>query len=294
MQPFVPVPRAMRGWGAIGALIAAIFAVWMFFFPSLVPSHFAWVAEPRLAQAFIGAGYVFRTAFFLQFVLARNWLNIRWTFWGNLAFTGTLLLATLWHADEMNWRFLVAHLWVIFYTYEPVTMIFTAPMGEDVRRLHLTSGGPILPWFRRFLIFAVGLFFLIGAMLIINPNWLNLRWPWDLNEFDARISAAWLLGWAVWGGTIAMAKDWDEVRLAGALGILFGASVCATLIAFRNEFDFTRPTTAGYAGFALLLTVAMAFFYWRQERHRPGTPRKQDDMVTDPAARTENSDAATA
>ena len=138
-QPFVAVPRAMRGWGAIGALIAAIFAVWMFFFPSLVPSHFAWVAEPRLAQAFIGAGYVFRTAFFLQFVFARNWLHIRWTFWGNLAFTGTLLLATLWHADEMNWRFLVAHLWIIFYTYEPVTMIFTAPMSEEVRRLHMAN-----------------------------------------------------------------------------------------------------------------------------------------------------------
>jgi hypothetical protein len=128
MDPFVPVPRSVRLWGAVGALLAAVFAIWMFFFPDLIPSHFAWVAEPRLAQAFIGAGYVFRTAFFLQFVLAKNWLHIRWAFWGNLAFTGTLLLATLWHADEMNWRFLMAHLWVIFYIYEPVTMIFMAPM----------------------------------------------------------------------------------------------------------------------------------------------------------------------
>ena len=105
MDPLIPVPRSMRLWGVIGAAVAALFAVWMFFFPSLVPTHFAWVVEPRLAQAFIGAGYVFRTFFFLQFVFARNWLSIRWTFYGNLVFTGTLLLATLWHADEMNWRF---------------------------------------------------------------------------------------------------------------------------------------------------------------------------------------------
>lgn len=268
-QPFVPVPPAMRLWGLIGALVAALFAVWMFFFPQLIPSHFAWVAEPRLAQAFIGAGYVFRTFFFLQFVLGKNWLHIRWTFWGNLAFTGTLLLATLWHADEMNWRFMVAHVWIIFYTFEPITMIFTAPMGEEVRRLHLTSGGPILPWFRRFLILAVGVLFLFGAMLIINPNWLDLRWPWHLNEFDARIIAAWFMGWSVWAGTMVMARDWDEVRLAGALAILFGAAVSVTLVAFRGEFDFRDAPTAGYAAIAVLFTVLMALFVWRQERRRP-------------------------
>ena len=65
-----------------------------------------------------------------------------------------------------------------------------------------------------------------------------------------------------------MAKDWDEVRLAGALGILFGVALCATLVAFRNEFAFNRPTSMGYAGFAVLFTVAMAFFFWRQERAR--------------------------
>jgi hypothetical protein len=278
MDPFVPVPRSMRLWGALGALLAAVFAIWMFFFPDLIPAHFAWVAEPRLAQAFIGAGYVFRTAFFLQFVFAKNWLHIRWAFWGNLAFTGTLLLATLWHADEMNWRFLMAHLWIIFYTYEPVTMIFMAPMDEEVRRLHLTTGGPILPWFRRFLILAVGLFLLVGGFLIINPGWLDLRWPWDLNEFDARVIAAWFMGWAVWAGTMVKAKDWAEVRLAGAFGILFGASLSVTLIAFRSEFDFGRAPTLGYGLIAVLFTVIMAFFYWRQERRRPSISMTREEL----------------
>lgn len=269
MDPIIPVPRSMRLWGLVGAAVAALFALWMFFFPSLIPGRFAWVVEPRLAQVFIGAGYVFRTFFFLQFVVASNWLRIRWTFWGNLAFTGTLLLATLWHADQMNWRFLVAHLWIIFYTFEPITMIFSAPMDEQARRAHLTSGGPILPWFRRFLIVSVGILFLFGAFLVINPRWLDLRFPWDLNEFDARIIAAWLLGWSVWAGTMAFARDWDEVRQAGALGILFGVAVCATLLAFRAEFDFARSTTRAYAGLAVFFTLGMAFFYWQQQRRRP-------------------------
>ena len=120
----IPVPRQFRLWGVVGAFFAALFAIWMFFFPGLIPSHFAWSVEPRLAQAFIGAGYVFRTFFFLLFVFERDWRKLRWTPWGNLVFTATLLLATIWHAEEVNWRFLVAHLWVILYTLEPVTMFF--------------------------------------------------------------------------------------------------------------------------------------------------------------------------
>ena len=54
-------------------------------------------------MAFIAAGYIFRTLFFLNAATEANWVRLRWIVWGNLAFTGTLLLATFWHADEFNW-----------------------------------------------------------------------------------------------------------------------------------------------------------------------------------------------
>ena len=51
-------------WGVLGATAAGTFAIWMFFFPDSIAQKFAWDVHPRMAQAFIGAGYVFRTAFF--------------------------------------------------------------------------------------------------------------------------------------------------------------------------------------------------------------------------------------
>jgi hypothetical protein len=268
------MPTGLRVWGVIGAAVAALFAVWMFFFPQLVAPFFAWVAEPRLTQVFIGAGYVFRTFFFLGFVLNRNWLRMRWAFWGNLAFTGTLLLATLWHAEEMNWRFLVAHLWIVFYTFEPVSMIFLAPMDAESRALHLSSGGPMLPWFKRFLILVVGVLFLFGALLVINPVWLNLRWPWDLNEFDARIMAAWFNGLAVWLGTIYFVRDWDEGRLGVFLAILFGAALSVSSLIFLPLFSDPQATR-GYIGIAIVFTLGLVFFAWRQERARPRASTSQ-------------------
>ena len=90
-------------WGLLGATAAATFAVWLLFFPHFVPDNFAWDVQPRYAQAFIGAGYIFRTLFFLNAAPEGNWVRLRWIVWGNLAFTGTLLLATFWHADQFNW-----------------------------------------------------------------------------------------------------------------------------------------------------------------------------------------------
>ena len=266
----IPVPRQFRLWGVVGAFFAALFALWMFFFPGLIPSHFAWTVEPRLAQAFIGAGYVFRTFFFLLFVFERDWRKLRWTPWGNLVFTATLLLATIWHAEEVNWRFLVAHLWVILYTIEPVTMFFLIPRGAAATGEPLTTGGPLGTWLRRLLIFEVAALGLFGLFLFINPTWLDLRWPWALTKFDAGIIAAWFLGWAVWAGSIALAADWDEVRRGVQLNILFGAAVCATIVAFRTEFDFSRMPTLAYAAGMVVLTLGLGFLYWRQERARPG------------------------
>ena len=97
------MPRSLRLWGLGGALLAAVFAVWMLFFPQFIPTAFAWDVQPRAAQAFIGAGYLFRTYFFLLFVFVPDWRLLRWTYYGNLLFTGALLIATIWHAPEVHW-----------------------------------------------------------------------------------------------------------------------------------------------------------------------------------------------
>src|SRR6266566_2039086 len=145
-------------WGILGASAALLFAIWMLFFPGQVPGLFAWDVHPRLAMAFIGAGYIFRTAFFLSVAFQPNWLRLRWLFWGNLAFTGTLLLATYWHAEEFHWdpsRTIWAHVWLILYVYEPVTMLYMIPRA--VRAIPApTTGGPILRLFRVFLIALAG------------------------------------------------------------------------------------------------------------------------------------------
>ncbi len=263
-------PRAQIGWGFLGALAAGAFSIWMFFFPTLVPDYFAWDVQPRYAQAFVGAGYLFRTAFFLYAMRQGNWLQLRWIVWGNLVFTGTLLLATYWHIDQFNWNPFqtpFAHIWIILYIFEPVVMIFLIPRGT-FRVEAPPTGGPLHRFYRVFLIFLTGFLLMFGLLLVINPEFAANRWPWELNPLDARIIAAWFLGWSVWCGTMAFARDWDEIRSAAALFVLNGVALLATLIVFRADF-LARGTLVSYGGAVIALTVLMIGFFVLQERRRP-------------------------
>jgi hypothetical protein len=262
----------LQWWGVLGGLTAAIFAVWMLFFPQFVPAHFAWDVHPRLSQAFIGAGYLFRALFFFSVALEPSWWRVRWIFWGNLVFTGTLLFATYWHADEFAWGQFVpptAHLWIVLYIFEPVTMLYRVPRGEPGRAAVAPAGGPIIPLFRAFLVLEMGLLLMHGLLLVINPEFAARRWPWELNPLDARIMASWLLGWSAWAGTMAFAKDWDEIRLAARLNIVNGIALLATVGVFLGLFDFSgRRTTLSYIGGLIFLTAGMVLFYVLQERRR--------------------------
>lgn len=258
----------LRLWGLGGGAIALAFAVWMLFFPDAIKPFFAWPVHPRLAQAFIGAGYIFRTVYFWSIWRERAWVKVRWMYWGNLVFTGTLLLATFWHAEQFEWAFppAMGHLWLFLYIAEPMVMIYLAPRG---RLPAPATGGPMSEGFKRFLMLEASLLITFGALLVLNPDFAGKRWPWELNALDARIVAAWFLGWAAWTISMAFASDWDEVRMAARANIVFGLALLAIIAAFLPLFDFNRFPTYMFAIGTVLLTLAMGYFYWRHEKARP-------------------------
>ena len=263
--------RSRLGWGLLGAAAAAWFAIWFLFFPQFVPAYFAWDVEPRFAQVFIGAGYVFRTAFFINAAFERNWLRLRWIVWGNLAFTGALLFATYWHADEFHWNPFqtpLAHIWIVLYIFEPVVMLYLIPPGA-LSAPSLKSGGPVSLWFKRFLVLVAGLLLMNGLLILINPEFAAKRWAWELNPLDARIVSAWFLGWSAWCGTMAFAQDWDEIRTAARLFILNGVALLAVTIVFRDELLPGRGTAVGFAVALTVMTGAMTVFHVLQDRRRP-------------------------
>lgn len=274
--------RTQRLWGILGAGAAAWFAIWMLFFPQFVPTHFAWDVEPRFAQVFIGAGYIFRTFFFLNVARETNWFRLRWIVWGNLVFTGVLLFATYWHAQEFLWNPFVspvAHIWIVLYVFEPILMLYLLPRGILGAEAPPT-GGPIHGLFRRWLILVCGTLLMFGLLPFLNPEFAANRWPWELNPLDARMVSAWFLGWAAWSGTLAFATDWDEIRTAVRLFIVNGVALAAVAIAFRETFIPDRGSAAAFTIAIVVMTAIMFGFLVLQERARPrGQPTAEAEPV---------------
>jgi hypothetical protein len=186
-------------------------------------------------------------------------------------FTGILLFATYWHADEFHWNPFetpLAHIWIVLYIFEPVVMLYLIPRGA-LSAPAPEAGGPITPWFRRFLILITALLLMNGLLILINPEFAAARWPWELNPLDARMVSAWFLGWSAWCGTMAFARDWDEIRRAAQLFILNGVALLVVTAVFRDEFLPGRGTPAGFAVGLAVMTIAMAVFLVDQDRRRP-------------------------
>ena len=191
--------------------------------------------------------------------------------WGNLVFTGVLLLATYWHAEEFHWNPFetpLAHIWIVLYVFEPVVMLYLIPRGTFSAPAP-TSGGPIDLWFKRFLVLVTGLLLMNGLLLLINPEFAATRWAWELNPLDARMVSAWFLGWSVWCGTMAFAQDWDEIRTAARLFILNGVALLVVAVVFRDEFLPGRGTATGFTVAVAVMTGIMAAFHVLQDRRRP-------------------------
>ncbi len=265
-------PKEQVIWGVLGAAAAAWFAIWMLFFPQLVAGHFAWDVHPRYAMAFIGAGYIFRTAFFLNVALEGNWLRLRWIVWGNLVVHGDPprrhVLAPrrvpLEPAPDAARPHLDRPLHLRARRHD-----LPDPAGRSCGRSHRRPAARSTDWLKAFLVFVTGILLMNGLLIVANPDFAAHRWAWELNPLDARIVGAWFLGWAVWSGTMAFALDWDEIRRAAQLFILNGVALLATAIVFRDEFLPGRGTVQGYAGGLLILTAVMIGFYLLQERRRP-------------------------
>jgi hypothetical protein len=275
-------PKAISMVGLVQLVLASSFVVWLLFFPS-TGDRFAWPVVPRMTAIFLGASFIPRA--YLGFHLWREkyWYRLRWQIWGNYAFLALILLATYWHIDEMNWssNIWIAHIWVIAYVVEPLTLPLIEPRGE--RRNEPLSAelqqGPIFVGLKR--ISALGMIFgvAIAGLLFVNPEFMDTRWPWPLDPFDARVMAAFLALAGLWAVRVYFAEDWAEAKL-GVLGlIIYMVALCGVWLAGLPEYDTSRENIWSIGLAAGAFGVLFIYYYWRQERAIPRTESHASEAV---------------
>jgi len=127
-------------------------------------------------------------------------------------------------------------------------------------------------------IFVIGV--TLGGLLVIHPAFMNTRWPWALDPFDARVMAAWFAGSGVWAATMYFAQDWAEIRTGIQSLALYAVALFVLWAITFSSYDPARNNRITMGLAAGVAAVALGYYYWKQERIR----RKAVDEPVQPAA----------
>ncbi len=275
-------PREFDRVGLIQCFLALFFVLWLLLLPA-TGIYFAWPVKPELTALFIGAGFILRAYFGYHLWREKKWYKLRWSMAGDFVFLGVLFVTTWWHIDKMNWHltgagkglrwfsFIIAHIWVLAYTFEPLTIFLIKPRSTEANAPlpeHL-SEGPLLPVTRATLlaIFYIGAG--IAALLFFNTDFSNMRWPWELNPFDSRIMAAWPAACAVWSFTMFGTKDWAEIKIGVRSKLLFVLALFVTWVFTYGGYDPARKNGLTIGVGTGVLSALLLVAYWKQESARP-------------------------
>ena len=261
-------PSAITRMGFVQVILAATFVVWLVFLPES-GVKFAWPVAPRLTAMFIGAAFLVRTFIGYHLWREKSWNRLTWQAWGNYAFLIVIFLATFWHIDEMNWKanIIVAHIWVIAYLVEPIVLPLVEPRGAQRNPPLLAEDrrGPVFNGLKWIALAGLIVSVMLAALMFINPQFLDTRWPWPLDPFDARIMAAFFALTAVWSLKVYLAEDWGEVRLAAFGLAIFAVAEFLVWLANLPLLDKSRPNVYTYGvGFGLFAGL-LVYYSVRQE-----------------------------
>lgn len=193
--------------------------------------------------------------------------------WGNYAFLAVLLVATFWHVGEMNWssNIWVAHIWVLAYMVEPLVLPLLEPRGKEAKAPipDELKQGPIFVGLKPVLLVGFVAGVTLGLLLFINPAFMDTRWPWPLDPFDARIMGAFpiLVGlWALFG---YRAADWAEIKPSILGSLMFTSALFVVWLYNLPNYDPNRENVVEFGVITAVFSLLLGYYYYRQEKAKP-------------------------
>ena len=253
-------------WSLINGVPATVATV-LFLLYQPFAKRFAWDIDHRQSGIFFGTGFLLRAALFAHIITAASWGEIRWMVWGNAVFAGVLLGVTVIYGEIFKWRRPIAMIWLFLYIEEPVWMLSLVPEARAaVAEIGPVAGGEIHPLLQ-FSLWAEGALMLVAGVHLFFMNKVpEPRWPWRPDLVSARIMAGWPLAWAAWAPALALAENWGEARGGVVLNMIWLATILASLVAFRSQFDLSRRPTRFYAAVIAVLFTALLIGYLLQTK----------------------------
>jgi hypothetical protein len=241
----------------------AALALWVGAFGFLVPAQVEWALPwpvPPMHARFLGAMYLSGASFMIGAIAARRWSTVRIVVLMCATWTGMLLLVSLFHLPQFDWRKPQVWIWFLAYSAFPLG---AAAIGWRRRRVTATGPCRALPVvLRRYLAGAGVLIVALAVALFVAPTALAAVWPWAITPLLAQIYSAPFLSYGVGSIFAARQRCFADVRLYLGATLVFTAGVLTASIIHRSLFSAAQVSDwlwfAGFGGATLTLAAGAA------------------------------------
>ena len=257
-----PAPAPTAAERAFALTVAAL-ALWVGGFGAFLPQAVDWALPwmvPPLHARFLGAMYLSGAVFMLGTALARRWSAVRVVVPMCAVWTGLLLVVSLLHLPEFDWRKQQVWIWFGAYTLFPLG---AALIAWRRRRDGGAAPGPPTPApLRAALVVLGGAGLLLAAALFLAPGALAAVWPWPVTPLLAQLYSAPFCAYAVGALLAAREPSLPDLRLyllatlVFATGVLLASAVHRALFSSAHLADWLW--FAGFATATLTLGLALA------------------------------------
>jgi hypothetical protein len=172
-------------------VLAAANGLFLYSFPGLADSDYAWSIKLPVNAAFIGAGFLAGTLA-TGLVLATG---THWRLFSTLppalwVLASTLLTATILHADRFRWDYPPTWVWALVYAGVPVAVPLLVARQRRVAEAE-PAADPALRAVRMLSAIVGALLVAGAAALFTAPLKFGEHWVWPVTPLLARVVAAW-------------------------------------------------------------------------------------------------------
>jgi hypothetical protein len=211
--------------------LAAANGLFLYVFPGLADSEYAWSIAPPVNAAFIGAGFLAGTlATGLVLATATRWRTFSTLPPALWVLASTLLAATVIHQDRFRWDYPPTWVWALVYAGVPLAVPLLVARQRRVAEAR-PAADPRLRTVRAVSATLGALLVAGAAALYLAPVELGQHWLWPLTPLLARAVAAWYA--------------------------LFGTMLLSCAIGLRRPAEAIIPYATLAAWSALLLTLPL-------------------------------------
>jgi hypothetical protein len=202
-------------------ILAIANGIFLYIFPHLAETHYAWSIKSPISAAFMGAGYLAgMVATGLALFRTNYWRSVRILFPAFFVLGLSLFIATMLHTDRFKWDYFLTWIWTVVYFSIPIGSGIVWYIHEKTRNNLPSRDSRLNPIRQTSFVLGIGVT-LLASLLFIFPTMFLEVWPWQITPLLARVFA----GWYFLAGVILLFAP--SLRQANEIPIAF-----ATLVAW--------------------------------------------------------------